>query len=636
MADNWQSLVANLAVVALFISGWVHGQFIFAGRSPQWRLAAFGVTMGLGAVVSMLLAIPIGGVLFDLHLSLIALASFFGGPLASAIAAFIAIAYRVWVVGGPAALPGTAGICLAALMGLAVSRGLRDHLPALTNAVILAVGVAAVSLGWTMLYETLTPGSPSPLPVPVALMNAAATLLSALFVMRNRVLERERDLLREAFRRSPDFQYVKTTESRFAAVNDAVARHHGFADPADMVGKSDLDVDAPQHARDLMAAEQALLKDGKPMSDLEEMVVGPNGEATWFLTSKVPLHNTEGKVIGLAGVTRDITARKLLEEELVSSRNQLSYVLAEITDGIAMFDQSGVLLYCNDRYRDMFPLTANVRRPGVNIRTILKAIAEAGEQNGIPETGFDEWVEKVVKTEALGSEAEVNLSDGRWLQLRTRPTSNGFVLVVVSDMTKTKQAEAALRAFTEQLTLLATTDGLTGLANRLAFDQALKSEIARSRRDGTPLSLLMIDVDRFKLYNDDYGHPAGDEALRTVGQCLKQALKRPGDLAARYGGEEFAAILPGCTEDEALFIAEGFRDELKERAIRYASGIGGTLTVSVGLAIFDQAHGALSASDLVGRADEALYDAKDAGRDRVMGWRAREDTRLGGRIRAGE
>ncbi|MDO8361124.1 MAG: diguanylate cyclase [Devosia sp.] len=637
MLDHWQSLVGNLAVVALFISAWGHARFLLAGRPKLWGQIGFGFTMGCGAVVSMLLAVQIvPGYFFDLRTSLVAVTSFFGGGVAALIVVLLAAGFRMGLGGGGEVL-GVGSIIVAAAIGLGVSRLTRRRIPGLASVGILAAAVALLAtIAMALLQADAGAAMTDRLAAPVIALSFLATAIAGLFVVRQRVFERERDLLRAGFEESLDFQFVKSPDGRFVAVNATVAKHNGFAAPSQMVGKSELDIAGPTRARQLMAREQQILESGKPMIGLEEMFPNADGTERWFSTSKVAVHGAYGEVIGLAGVTRDITPGKLLEEELVLSRNQLSYVLAEITDGIAMFDQSGVLLYCNDRYREMFPLTAKVRRPGVNIRTILKAIVEAGEQNGIPEDGLDEWVEKVVQSEALGSEAEVNLSDGRWLQLRTRPTSNGFVLVVVSDMTKVKQAEAALRALTEQLTLLATTDGLTGLANRRAFDQALEIEIARCRRDGTPLALVMIDVDRFKLYNDDYGHPAGDEALKAVGRCLRQALKRPGDLAARYGGEEFVAILPGCTEDEALFIAEGFRDELKERAIRYARGIGGKLTVSVGLAILDEADGALSVSDLVRRADEALYDAKDAGRDRAMGWRAREDTRSVARMRAGE
>jgi diguanylate cyclase (GGDEF)-like protein/PAS domain S-box-containing protein len=624
--ENWQALTGNFAVIALFISFWVHGQFLLFGR-PKWaRDVAFGVTMGLGAVATMALAVrsETGGLL-DLRSSVIALAGFFGGPIAAVIAAAIAIAYRM-VLGGAIAWAGALGIVVAALIGVSVSRASRKRLPAIWAAGLLALSVACIGPALNMLLQwtgLATSSSPSLL---LALLNSAATALSAFFIMRNRVLERERDLLRAAFMQSSDFQYVKTLDSRFAVVNSAVARHHGFGSPDKMVGKSDFDLAEADRADDLFAEEQMAIATGEGFADREEVLSDMAGKPYWFSTSKVPLRNADGDMIGIAGVTRDITSRKMLEQSLTESRNQLTAVLSGISDGVAMFDKNGVLVYSNEQYKQLFPRTAEFRRPGMHLREILRKVVEAGEQM-IPKGQEEAWVEEITNSLKNVSEEEVELFDGRWLYLRTRPTADGSALVVVSDVTKIKQAEATLRSMTDQLKLLATTDGLTGLTNRRAFDNALETELARCRRGGEPISLIMVDVDRFKAYNDLYGHPAGDEILKTVGACLKEALRRPGDVAARYGGEEFVAVLPGTDEDGAFFIADAFREKLASMEIPHKGADKGFLTASVGLASFTERDGGMNATELVRRADEALYNAKGAGRDRVTGWRPRHEVR---------
>jgi diguanylate cyclase (GGDEF)-like protein len=301
-------------------------------------------------------------------------------------------------------------------------------------------------------------------------------------------------------------------------------------------------------------------------------------------------------------------------------------VLSGVSDGIAMFDAQGTLVYRNNQYRTLFPLTSEARRPGQHIRDILEDVLRTGEQV-VPQGTEREWLEGVVGSLKKVSEEEIELFDGHWLHLRTRPTADGSALVVVSDVTKIKMAEAALRTMTDQLKLLATTDGLTGLTNRRAFDIALESELSRCRRSGEPISLLLVDVDRFKAYNDLYGHQAGDDVLKTVGKCLKDTLRRPGDVSARYGGEEFVAILPGTDEDGAFFIADAFRETLVGMQIEHKGGDKGVLTASVGLATFTQRDSGMNATELIRRADEALYDAKGAGRDRVMGWRPRHEVR---------
>ncbi len=131
------------------------------------------------------------------------------------------------------------------------------------------------------------------------------------------------------------------------------------------------------------------------------------------------------------------------------------------------------------------------------------------------------------------------------------------VVAVVRDMTEQKDLQ-------DRLASLATTDGLTGLANRRAFDERLADEWARARRDGTQLSLLLIDVDHFKKFNDHYGHQAGDACLRALCRILSAQARRPADLAARYGGEEFAVLLPNTGPDGCAEVGEGIRQALQE------------------------------------------------------------------------
>lgn len=634
MDASWQPLIGNFAVVALFMSAWVHGQFVFAERPRHIRNAAFGLVMGIGAVATMALAVRLeGGILLDLRSSVLALAAFFGGPIAGLIAASLAIAYRL-TLGGAAAWVGTLGIVAASLVGWSVSRATRGRLPAIWSAGLLAVSVACIGPAINLLFRPTGLFATMQPSVTVALLNAAATAVSAFFIMRQRVIERDRDLLRAAFMQSPDLQYVKLPDSRFAAVNNAVLEYHGFHDPRELIGKTDFDLTGPERAAELLREEQVLVETGVPIDDRIEVLSDLAGRQVWFSTSKVPLHSPDGETIGIAGVTRDVTAEKRLEAEVVESRNQLSYVLSEMSDGVAMYDRDRTLVYCNEQYRSVFPLTAHVRRPGVNLRDILREAVRTGEEKLDPGADVEAWIDRIFAGLTRPVERELELRDGRCLSVRARPTSDGGALTMMADVTQLKKSESALRQMTEQLKLLATTDGLTGLTNRRAFDDELESEFARSRRSGEPLSLLLVDVDRFKAYNDIYGHQAGDEVLKIVGRCLRGALKRPGDMAARYGGEEFVAILPGTDEDGAFFIADAFREALLGQQIVHNGADKGVLTASVGLATFTERDQGMNSTTLVRRADEALYNAKGAGRDRVTGWRPRHEVRPVGGKRA--
>jgi diguanylate cyclase (GGDEF)-like protein len=169
-----------------------------------------------------------------------------------------------------------------------------------------------------------------------------------------------------------------------------------------------------------------------------------------------------------------------------------------------------------------------------------------------------------------------------------------------------------------ELQRLVHVDGLTGIANRRHFDAMLAREWRRGQRSGSPLSLLLLDVDHFKQYNDSLGHQAGDDCLRRVAASINGALRRPADLAARYGGEEFVVMLPDTPLDGAVAVAESLRGEVKQLGLPHErSSCDDVVTVSIGVAE-PQICGAQTPADLVAAADRGLYEAKRQGRNRVQ------------------
>jgi len=162
-------------------------------------------------------------------------------------------------------------------------------------------------------------------------------------------------------------------------------------------------------------------------------------------------------------------------------------------------------------------------------------------------------------------------------------------------------------------------DGLSGVFNRRYFDQQISIEWARSVRSNSPLSLILLDVDYFKLYNDHYGHQAGDDTLRLIAVTLKSALRRPADLVARYGGEEFACVLPDTSFEDAMNLASELERKVRERATPHAtSPVADVVTISIGVATREGNTGG-DAPLLIGLADNQLYRAKHTGRGRVCG-----------------
>ena len=183
---------------------------------------------------------------------------------------------------------------------------------------------------------------------------------------------------------------------------------------------------------------------------------------------------------------------------------------------------------------------------------------------------------------------------------------------------KVEARTAELQQANEKLAALSFADPLTGLANRRRFDETLTTEWSRACRAGTPLALLLIDLDHFKQYNDSLGHQAGDDCLREVAAILQYKVRRAGELAARYGGEEFVVIAADADGQRAAELAESIRLAIEAAAIAHpaAAGSGGVVTASIGVAVCVPQPGE-QAERLVALADEALYRAKQAGRNRV-------------------
>ena len=174
-----------------------------------------------------------------------------------------------------------------------------------------------------------------------------------------------------------------------------------------------------------------------------------------------------------------------------------------------------------------------------------------------------------------------------------------------------------LRDARRQLTDLANVDELTGLGNRRLVNNALQEEINRARRSGAEMSVIMLDVDYVKLYNDTYGHPAGDSVLQKLADIMQRATTRAGEVVARYGGEEFILVLPGASTESALRTANRLRELVMEEKIPHEASLGEKfITVSQGV-VTARPDADLLPADLVNQADKALYQAKGAGRNTI-------------------
>jgi len=620
MNGIWAQFAGNLAFVGLAISLWAHVSIWFQRELGSYARIAFGLAAGATSIGSILLAVQFSpGVYIDLRFPPIALAGLFGGPITAIVAALMAVAFRL-AVGGTAMIEGVVAIVIVAGIGTAINFFGRKRSPVLSDVVILTAAVGVSLVVMLTVFPTLAKVHALELiGQPMVGFNCLATALCGFIILKTEHLERERSMLGTSFSQAPDYLYIKDRDSRFVTVNENMAKLYRHRTSIELTGLTDFDLHPTLLAEELYHREQELMRSGVPLIDSVEHI----GDR-YLLASKVPVRDKDGRVIGLAGVTRDITERTALERELRESKNLLSYAMAGMSDGFAMFDKKGFLIFCNEQYREAFPLSSGARVIGAHISDILRRITETGERPDVPTANVEEWIKAASATLHRNKDEEIQLHNGDWRSIRTRLAENGTAIVAVSDITATKQAEIALRISAEQMKSLAETDGLTGIVNRRAFDEAFAREVARSARSRKPLSLLMIDIDRFKAYNDTYGHPAGDQCLRLVSKCLLRSARRSGDIVARYGGEEFVVLLPEIDEQGAMAVAERFAHYLSEENIVHTNSEFGKVTASIGISSETGLTLRSEPSRLLSVADTALYEAKAQGRNRII-YRSRDE-----------
>ena len=314
-----------------------------------------------------------------------------------------------------------------------------------------------------------------------------------------------------------------------------------------------------------------------------------------------------------------ISSRLLVVDDDVGSVRLLTSVVQEF--GEVFFATNGEEAVAMVRHKRPDLVLLDAEMPGMDGFAACEAIKHDPLFADLPILFVTAHSDMDIETTALGLGA---------VDFITKPISPPIVKARV-------RTHLALKQRTDELHRLAAVDGLTGIANRRSFDTALDHEWRRACRSRSPLSLLMIDVDHFKKYNDHYGHQAGDDCLRAVAGALAATPHRPGELVARYGGEEFAVILPACDQQTALKFADKLREAIADLHMPHAaSDTAPEVTISLGIASLTldcvslgEQHPASNgpcptvetcrdgAMSLIAAADEALYEAKRAGRNRA-------------------
>lgn len=346
------------------------------------------------------------------------------------------------------------------------------------------------------------------------------------------------------------------------------------------------------------------------------VVLAPAGPWTWVAA-----------VVGaLVLLGQSWLARLLLIQALHGVEDRMTlelgyHCLQEAIDalpvGIAVYDPHDRLLLFNSKAAEQAPYCDGGELIGQTFETLIRrSLARGRITDALGRE--EEWLqERLAGRGQLDHPLLRPREDGRWMHLYEIRTPSGGLVMARLDVTELVQQSEALERSNELLEQLSATDALTGLANRRQFDRHLASEWQRSLRNRLPISLLLIDIDHFKRYNDHYGHVAGDACLRQVAAVLYDCAQRSGELAARYGGEEFALLLPGADRDSAMTVAQRCMDALARARIAHGdSPVADCLTCSIGVATV-VASPELVPESLVRSADEALYRVKSSGRAQV-------------------
>ncbi len=474
-------------------------------------------------------------------------------------------------------------------------------------------------------------------------------------VRQRETLAAERVSLQTLIDLVPDNLWLKDAQSRFVIANDATAHRMGYASPANLIDKTDLELCPPETGQKYFADERRIVETGEPLIDYEEYLIAPDGRKVWISSTKVPLF-TDDRVAGLVGVSRDITARRLAETlrdgqahilEMIATNAPLSDILERLTrliESQLVGVRSSVLLLDEDGVHLRHGAAPNLPEAyvkaidGVEIGPTVGSCGAAAytrEPVVVPDVTIDpRWApyldlatangirscwsapilshqEQVLGTFALYSEhvRQPSAAESRLIDVATK---------IAGIAIERKLAE-------ERIQFMATHDALTKLPNRALLKDRLTQALLLAERHDRWATVVFIDLDNFKYVNDSLGHNAGDDLLRAMAQRMLDCV-RATDTVVRLGGDEFVIVLG----DQEKSI-EAITDTLRRLQSAIASpvelcGHGLRLTGSIGVAIYP--NDARDAEALLANADAAMYRAKENGRDNFQFYRPEINLRL--------
>ena len=452
-----------------------------------------------------------------------------------------------------------------------------------------------------------------------AMSNSIESQIKTVAEQHKRIMDTQASLrsVNELFEAAFDTTHVMYAyldkDFNFMRVNKAYADKDGLHNE-DFVGRNHFDLYPDGENKKIF---EQVRDTGEGYYVEEKAFDHPTLGTTYWDWSLQPLLDHDGEVIGLLLAIIDVTARKQAQIAMQEKEAYLHSIMDATIEVILTMNSKGVIEMVNPAVEQMFGYRQE-ELLGKNVALLMPA--SIGEMHQLWVDNYLSSAEKIISGRQLDTEGK--RKDGSTFPLSVSVSNKviegkNIFTSIMRDITEQHNAMDALKVKNTELEYLSSHDSLTGMHNRRTGDDFLQREWNRAVRAKTSITILMIDIDYFKKYNDQYGHQAGDTCLVRVATAMKSVLNSPSDIIARYGGEEFIAILPETDNKGALLVAENIRKVIHDLEIPHEASDKDVVTVSIGFGTAQPVK-LMNYEKLVSCADKALYQAKEKGRNCVV------------------
>ncbi|MDX1223194.1 EAL domain-containing protein [Sinorhizobium medicae] len=444
----------------------------------------------------------------------------------------------------------------------------------------------------------------------------------------------------------PDYIYAKDTEGRFLIANEVTVADNGLESLQDLVGKTDFDLHPHEFAQAVAGTERRVLETGEPIFGIEERAIVTKGRDRWLMTSKVPLRSKSGKIIGIVGISRDITDRKSAERLLEGQARLLEMIakgkpLTEFFNELVLLIEAllpgikgSILLLSEDGRHLLHGAAPSLDRAYSAAVHALEIGPNAGSCGTAAWRGEQVIVSDVYADPLWADYALLLKSSGLrscWstpILSRERKVLGTFALYAHEVATPCEQEQELIamaahlagiaierKRAEDRISFLAHHDALTGLPNRVLFEEQVDGMLEEIRERDQCAVLAFLDLDNFKLINDSLGHAAGDELLKAVAGRMRASVRKA-DFVVRVGGDEFIILLNGLPKERDIVLSR--IEDIRSAIAMPLQLQGRSLQVSCSMGVACFPNQGRTAGELLANADMAMYRAKELGRDNIQ------------------